>query len=211
MDKVICIGKNYLEHAKELRKMIGDTVPDKPVIFFKPPSTIQQTSQKGVIKAELPRSLGQIHHECEIVLRISRDAFKISPKEAADCVDAVTLGLDMTARDLQAQLKKNGHPWEMGKCFKDATLLGPWIALEKFKAYLSTEFSFSLNGHVKQKGLATKMTMNPYECLSYASEYFEIKKGDILFTGTPEGVGPIQPGDQGTLSWEDHLSFDVLW
>ena len=127
MDKVICIGKNYLEHAKELNKLIGDSIPDKPVIFFKPPSTIQQTNQNGLVQAELPTNRGIAHHELEIVLKINKDCYKITPKEAEGCFDAVTLGLDMTLRDKQAELKKNGHPWELGKTFKDATLLGPWI------------------------------------------------------------------------------------
>lgn len=211
MDKVICIGKNYLEHAKELNKMIGDSVPEKPVIFFKPPSTLQQTNQNGTLFAQLPLNRGQTHHECEIVLRINKDCFQVSAEEAKSCVDAVTLGLDMTLRDLQAQLKKSGHPWEMAKSFKDSILLGPWIPLDEFRDYLSTEFSFSVNSNIKQKSVGTKMTLNPYECLAYASEYFEIKKGDILFTGTPEGVGPILKGYKGTLSWNDKLTFHVQW
>lgn len=210
-DKVICIGKNYLEHAKELSKMIGDSIPDKPVIFFKPPSVIQQTGLGGNIKATLPMDRGQTHHECEIALRIAKDCHKISSKEAEGYFDAVTLGLDMTLRDLQAQLKKNGHPWEMAKSFKDSILLGPWIPIENFKDFAKNEFSFAINGSTKQKGVATKMTLNPFECLAYASEFFEIKKGDVLFTGTPEGVGPVQLGDKGTLTWGNHLNYTVQW
>lgn len=211
MDKVICIGKNYLEHAKELNKLIGDSIPDKPVVFFKPPSVINQTTNGGTIKAVLPENHGQTHHECEIALRITKDCYKITPQEAVDCFDAITLGLDMTMRDLQATLKKNGHPWEMAKSFKDSILLGPWIEMKKFQDFLNTEFLFSINGKAKQKGLGTNMSLNPYECLSYASEYFEIKKGDILFTGTPEGVGPVEKGDLGVLSWGSHLNFQVQW
>ncbi|MES2769503.1 MAG: fumarylacetoacetate hydrolase family protein [Bdellovibrionota bacterium] len=211
MDKIICIGKNYLEHAKELNKMIGDSIPDKPVIFFKPPSVIQQTAHDGIIKATLPQGHGQTHHECEIALRITKDCHRISPKEAESYFDAVTLGLDMTLRDLQAHLKKSGHPWEMAKSFKDSILLGPWIELNDFKDFLNTEFSFSINGEVKQKSFGKKMTLNPYECLSYASEYFEIKKGDILFTGTPEGVGAVQRGDLGSLEWGSHLKSQIQW
>lgn len=211
MDKVICIGKNYLEHAKELSKMIGDSIPEKPVIFFKPPSTLKQTSQNGTLLAQLPENRGQTHHECEIALRITKDCYKITVEEAKSCFDAVTLGLDMTLRDLQANLKKNGHPWEMAKSFKDSILLGPWISMDNFKGFLETEFSFSVNGSIRQKSIGQKMTLNPYECLAYASEYFEIKKSDILFTGTPEGVGPVNQGDKGTLSWGKNLEFHVQW
>ena len=211
MDKVICIGKNYLEHAKELSKMIGDSIPEKPVIFFKPPSTLKQTSQNGTILAQLPDNRGQTHHECEIALRITKDCYKITVEEAKSCFDAVTLGLDMTLRDLQANLKKNGHPWEMAKSFKDSILLGPWISMDNFKGFLETEFSFSVNGSIRQKSIGQKMTLNPYECLAYASEYFEIKKGDILFTGTPEGVGPVNKGDKCTIKWGKHLEFNIQW
>lgn len=211
MDKVICIGKNYLDHAKELNKMIGDSIPDKPVIFFKPPSVVRQTAFGGKIPASLIDERGEIHHECEIALRVNIDCYKISPMEAVHCFDAVTLGLDMTLRDLQADLKKNGHPWEMAKSFKNSILLGPWIDVHSFKDFMDTEFSFAINGSVKQKSVGTKMRMTPYECLSYASEYFEIKKGDILFTGTPAGVGPVKKGDIGTLNWGKHLDFSVLW
>ena len=107
MDKVICIGKNYLDHAKEMSKMTGDKIPEKPVIFFKPPSTINQASKNGeTVTASLPLNRGQAHHECEIVLRISKDCYQISIDEAKNYFDAVTLGLDMTLRDAQLELKK---------------------------------------------------------------------------------------------------------
>ena len=116
MDKVICIGKNYLEHAQEL----GDAVPEKPVIFFKPPSCVVQADVEGqTLEVLLPADRGSVHHECEIVCRIGLNGQ----------IDAVTLGLDMTLRDLQATLKKNGHPWEISKVFSGSALLGPWIPL----------------------------------------------------------------------------------
>lgn len=212
MDKVICIGKNYLDHAKEMSKFGDGYIPEKPVIFFKPPSTLKQASETGsTLKVAHPLEHGEAHHECEIVLRVNKDCYKITPKDALNCFDAVTLGLDMTLRDLQAQQKKNGQPWEIAKSFKNSALIGPWIYLEGFKNYLTEEFSFSLNGNVKQTGLGSKMRMNPYECLAYVSEYFEIKKGDILFTGTPEGVGPVKSGDKGQLSWGKHMDVRVQW
>jgi acylpyruvate hydrolase len=134
MDKIICIGKNYLEHAKEMSKYGDDYIPEKPVIFFKPPSTLHQASETGsTLKATHPQNHGQVHHECEIVLRVNRDCYKITPKDAIHYFDAVTLGLDMTLRDLQGELKKNGQPWERAKSFKDSSLIGPWIYLENFK------------------------------------------------------------------------------
>lgn len=212
MDKVICIGKNYLEHAKELNELIGDQIPDKPVIFFKPPSVIRIASKNSeTVKATLPENVGEVHHEIEIVLRVSKDCYKISPKEALNCFDAVTLGLDMTLRDVQAQLKKNGHPWEMGKVFKDSIVLGPWIDVLEFENYVASEFELKINSEVKQKSLGSQMSLSPAECLSYASQHFEIKKDDLLFTGTPKGVGPVKKGDIATLSWGNRLNFSVEW
>lgn len=198
MDKIICIGKNYLDHAKEL----GDVVPEMPVLFLKPPSVSRSLAKKGdSIEVELPVSRGSIHHECEIVVRLN----------AAKEIDAVTLGLDLTLRDLQAQLKKNGHPWEISKVFNGSAIIGPWIPLAQFTDYLNQEFSFSINGQIRQKGKGADMRLLPLECLRYAHEYFPINAGDVIFTGTPAGVGPVQPGEVSELRWNSELLFTVKW
>jgi 2-keto-4-pentenoate hydratase/2-oxohepta-3-ene-1,7-dioic acid hydratase in catechol pathway len=198
MDKIVCIGKNYLDHAKEL----GDAVPEMPVLFLKPPGVSKQVAAIGdSIPVTLPTGRGSIHHECEIVVRLN----------AAKEIDAVTLGLDLTLRDLQAQLKKNGHPWEVSKVFDGSAIIGPWIPLAKFQDYLNQEFSFSIDGKIRQKGKGSEMRLLPLECLRYASEYFPLYEGDVIFTGTPAGVGPIQAGETSELRWNSELLFTVQW
>lgn len=198
MDKIICVGKNYLEHAKEL----GDSIPEMPVLFLKPPSAHVQATGKGeTLRVKLPSGRGEIHHECEIVGRLGEKGR----------IDAVTLGLDMTLREVQASLKKGGHPWEVSKVFEGSALLGPWIPVGQFEGYLDTEFSFSVGGKTRQKGLGREMRVSPERCIAYAAGFFPILPGDLLFTGTPAGVGPVRPGDLGELRWGSELTFRVQW
>lgn len=189
MEKMICLGKNYLDHAQEL----GDAVPEKPVLFIKPASCLRQATQEGqFIEVSLPRGRGSVHFETEIVARI----------RANGSIDAVTLGLDLTLRDVQQELKRNGHPWEIAKVFPGAAILGPWIPLHDLdEDYMASEFVFSLDGTVKQTGKGTMMRMSPKEGLAYAQQVFPVIDGDALFTGTPAGVGPIQSGQVGKLTW----------
>ncbi len=198
MDKLICVGKNYLEHAKEL----GDAVPEKPVLFLKPPSTLISINSSASVS--LPRNRGQIHPECEIVCRI-----RIGSQGPE--IDAVTLGLDLTLRDVQSQLKKNGHPWEISKVFAGAAVIGPWISVADFPDYLEKEFSFSVDGELRQKARGQMMRALPIDCLRAATDSFPVCDGDLLFTGTPAGVGPVTPGQASSLQWEKKLDFKVHW
>lgn len=195
MDKVICIGKNYLDHAKEL----GDAVPEKPVLFLKPPSTILQT-QDDPIKPELPRSRGEVHHECEIVVRIN----------SYGEITHVTMGLDMTLRALQSQLKKAGHPWEISKTFKHSVILCKWIPIADFKNYLDEPFEFYVDGELRQKSCGNKMRLLPKDCILYAAEFFPLREGDIVMTGTPEGVGAVMPGQTSLIKWGP-LYQNLVW
>jgi 2-keto-4-pentenoate hydratase/2-oxohepta-3-ene-1,7-dioic acid hydratase in catechol pathway len=196
MDKIICIGKNYIEHAREL----GDAVPSSPVLFLKPPSTAVYCKQSGdVVSINLPQGRGIIHPECEIVLRMNSE----------EVFDAVTLGLDMTLRDIQTDLKKKGHPWEVAKVFQHATVIGPWIDLSNFKEYLDTPFSFSVDGKTHQTGLGREMRFSPTECFTHIQKHFPICPGDCLFTGTPAGVTAVSPGQSAELKWGHRLSFQV--
>ena len=207
MDKIICIGKNYLEHAKEL----GDTVPKKPVIFLKPPSVLLQAKNWGdSIQAQFPINKGDVHHECEIILRVRQDGYQLDLSKAEQAIDAVSIGLDMTLRTLQNTLKKNSHPWTTAKVFKDAAIIGPWIPLNEFKNYLEVEFSLTINKELRQCGQAIDMMMKPNELLVYISEYFPLCKGDIIFTGTPAGVAAIKPGDIAKLHW-NAFQYQVIW
>lgn len=196
MDKLICLGKNYLKHAKEL----GDSVPEKPVLFLKPPSVLIQVQKAGnLLETPLLRSRGIVHHESEIILRLN------ARKE----IEAVSLGLDLTLRDEQVRLKNLGHPWEVSKVFAGSAILGPWISISEFGNYMDTEFKLSVNGSVKQASFGNKMRLLPKDCVPYIEEYFPVCDQDVIFTGTPEGVGPLQAGDLVEMTWDKKVLYRV--
>ncbi len=204
MDKIICLGKNYLDHAEEM----GDFVPEKPVLFLKPPSVASTVKEKGdIIEIAFPWERGEIHHECEIVLLLNQE------KE----IEGVTLGLDMTLREEQSRLKKKGHPWEVSKVFKNSAIIGPWLKVAELPVYfhqyagnyLEAEFTFQLDQVVLQVGKGKDMRLSPKECLKYAAEYFPLCEGDVVFTGTPRGVGPVQPGQLVEMKWANQILYRI--
>ena len=197
MDKIICIGKNYPAHAAEL----GDVQPEQPVLFFKPPSCLRELGAYKPLDAieTLQIPSGDIHHELEIVFRLeyadsSKSTFKFS---------AFTLGLDLTRRDLQSNLKKGGHPWEIAKVFKDSAVIAPWLDGREWPTYSHQPFQLLINGKPKQVGKAPDMLWPPEACIALAAQYFPVLSGDLLFTGTPVGVGPLKSGDLLELRWGD--------
>jgi acylpyruvate hydrolase len=207
IDKIICVGKNYHEHAKEL----GDAIPEKPVIFLKPASTLLQANNwDETIIAHYPQHRGELHHEIEIVLQLTEDAYQITPTDAEKLIGAVTIGLDMTLRTEQTKLKKQGHPWTIAKVFKDAAILGPWIAIEDFPYYLYQEFTLTIDEILRQHGYGREMNLSPRELISYISQYLPLSRGDIIFTGTPAGVGPVLPGQLVTVQWQQY-SLQIMW
>lgn len=207
MDKIVCVGKNYEEHAKEL----GDAVPEKPVLFLKPPSVLRVVEAWGqTITLRVPENRGELHYECEIVLKLKAGGENIPDSKAAGCVESVSLGLDMTLRTLQAQLKKLGHPWTTSKVFPDAAVVGPQIPIKEFANYLEQPFSFSLNGAIRQQGRGVEMILNPAEIISYVSSCFPLCAGDLIFTGTPAGVGEVKAGDVASIKWQEK-EFSVCW
>jgi 2-keto-4-pentenoate hydratase/2-oxohepta-3-ene-1,7-dioic acid hydratase in catechol pathway len=198
VDKIVCVGKNYKEHAKEL----GDAVPDMPVLFLKPSSILRAVaSNDDSTDISLPKNLGSVHYETEIVLRLSKGGFQLELKEAEKCIGAVTLGLDMTLRDLQATQKKGGHPWTTSKVFPDAAVVGPWVRVQEFPDYLSQRFALAIDDKVCQTGIGSEMSLSPAQCVAYISQFFPLCPGDLIFTGTPAGVGPVISGQKGQLSW----------
>jgi 2-keto-4-pentenoate hydratase/2-oxohepta-3-ene-1,7-dioic acid hydratase in catechol pathway len=192
-DKVICVGKNYLDHALEL----GDAVPGDPIFFFKPPSALVQSPGSPV---KLPINRGSVHFECEIVYRIGSSGFT-----------EVTLGLDLTLRDLQGKLKKQGHPWEAAKAFPQSAIISEWIKIEDFKDHLKVPFELLVNGELRQKSTGEQMRTAPSTLLEVASKWFDVLPGDLFFTGTPKGVGAVNDKDTLTLRWGDRLQFDVAF
>ena len=201
MNNLICIGKNYLDHAKEL----GDVIPTAPVIFLKPYSIlVAATNSKIPLKVTLPKNHGPVHFECELVFKLNADG---NPQ-------AFTLGLDLTLRDLQAELKKKGHPWELSKVFPNSAIIGPWQPLEStiesdIQNIMGTEFQFVLDGQLKQIAKGKEMRFSPSTCISFVQEHFPISEGDLLFTGTPSGVGPLLPGQKAELIWNGKRLYEV--
>ncbi|KTC75364.1 Ureidoglycolate lyase [Legionella birminghamensis] len=207
IDKIVCVGKNYLEHAKEL----GEALPEKPVLFLKPASVLKQASAWGEqIVADFPAEDTAVQPECEIVLRLACDAYRMNREDAVNAISDLSLGLDMTLRARQSALKKQGHPWTTAKVFKDAAILGPWIPYCQFPDYMETEFQLSLDGNLRQAAKGSDMMMQPEDLLVYISHFFPLKAGDIIFTGTPAGVTSISRNTRGELSWGKY-SYQVNW
>lgn len=187
MDKIICVGKNYLKHAQEL----GDAVPQEATYFLKPPSTLCAVENNGA-KVQLP-SRGEVHHEIELVFRIHKN------EEGQLTLSHFTFGVDLTIRDLQARLKKAGQPWEKAKVFANSAIVGPWQEVISLKETLDLPFTLAVNGEVRQKGLGKDMRWTPDFLINDLPKWFPVEDGDLLFTGTPEGVGPLKDGDTVNL------------
>lgn len=206
IDKIICVGKNYLLHAMEL----GDAVPEKPVLFLKPASILKQAKNwNEQLVLVLPQD-ADIQPECEIVLQVRNDGYKMNLEEAQNAISAVTIGLDMTLRSRQTELKKRGHPWTTAKVFVDAAVIGPWISYESFKNYMDVEFKLEIDGAFKQVAKGHDMMMHPIDLIMYISNFFPLKKGDIIYTGTPMGVTSILKQSKAGLYWGNY-NFSVIW
>ncbi|MEM3373553.1 MAG: fumarylacetoacetate hydrolase family protein [Candidatus Anstonellales archaeon] len=186
--KIACVGKNYLEHAKEL----GDAVPEKPVIFLKPSSSIIFSGEK-IVYPEFSKSL---HYETELVLLMGKTGKKISKKDALNYIAGYTVGLDMTLRDLQSEAKRLGHPWTISKCFDTSTVLGEFIPSFEIKNPNELELKLWVNGELKQNDNTSNMIYSVEEIVEYLSFYFTLEEGDLVFTGTPKGVGEVKAGDK---------------
>jgi acylpyruvate hydrolase len=208
MDKIICIGKNYLEHANEMK----EGVPEKPVLFLKPPSVLKTCSnwqEEYLLRWPHGANEGDIHYECELVFLIGLDGYCLSATEALASITKVTVGLDMTNRTLQRKAKDMGGPWEIGKVFPDAAVIGPWLSLNTLDIQ-ALQFEYRQNGELRQQGNSSQMRFNPVELLVYASQYFPLCAGDLLFTGTPAGVGTVKRGDIASLSLQKY-AYTVRW
>ena len=185
--KIICIGLNYSKHAIEL----GWPVPDEPVVFLKPDSSILKNNKPFF----LPGFSANIHYEVEVVIKISKLGKGISAKFAPRYFDEITLGIDMTARDLQTKLKAAGMPWELSKCFDGAAPLGHFIPVASVKDMANIDFRLEINNKVVQKSNTFDMIFGFNEIVEYVSKFFTLKTGDLIFTGTPPGVGKLHKND----------------
>jgi acylpyruvate hydrolase len=186
--KIVCIGRNYAEHAKEL----GNEVPEKPVVFLKPASALIHSREKII----LPTFSKDMHHEVELVLLIGKTVKDANKTEADGAIIGYGVGLDMTLRDIQNELKKKGHPWTIAKCFDTSAVVSDFVLKSDCKLTLDEEISLSVNGQIRQKEKLNKMLFKPAEIVEYISSLMTLEEGDLIFTGTPAGVGKVEVGDR---------------
>lgn len=185
--KIICIGRNYTKHIEELQ----NEKPTEPVIFLKPDTAILPKNFPFFI----PDFSSDIHHEIEVLVKINRVGKHIDPKFAHKYYDEIGLGIDFTARDVQAKLKDQGLPWEKAKAFDGSAIIGDFLPKSEFKSLENLTFELTNNGETAQTGDTSHMLWKIDELISYVSQYFTLKIGDIIFTGTPEGVARVRPDD----------------
>jgi len=201
--KIICIGRNYSEHAKEL----NNAVPAEPVFFIKPDTALLIRNRPFYY----PEFTHDLHYECELVFRICKVGRHISPKFAHTYYDALALGIDFTARDLQQQAKEKGLPWEKAKAFDFSAPVSSFVPVSDFPDLSNLNFSLTLNGTTVQQGNSRDMIFPVDTLIAYVSRFITLRTGDYLFTGTPAGVGPVKIGDrlEAFLEGKKMLGFDI--
>jgi 2-keto-4-pentenoate hydratase/2-oxohepta-3-ene-1,7-dioic acid hydratase in catechol pathway len=201
--KIFCIGRNYADHAKEM----ASEIPDEPVIFMKPKSALVQNHTPFYY----PEFTNELHYECELVVRISKNGKYISEKHAANYYNAVSVGIDFTARDIQLQLKEKGLPWEKAKSFDNSAAVGNFVEITPAMNKKNINFSLAKNKEVVQKGNSKDMVFSIDTVISNISNYFSLNIGDLIFTGTPAGVGECMVGDelQGYLENDCLLTLEI--
>ena len=196
--KIVCVGRNYAAHAQEL----GNEVPTSPMLFMKPVSSVVSIHH-DIVRPDAEQ-LGETHYEAELCIQLSADLSKATTEQAKQAIGGVTLGLDLTLRELQSKLKDKGHPWERAKCFDGACVLADWIAPQAFGDFKNVEYQFYINNEIKQNGASALMLFPVYELLVDISHAFSLQAGDVIMTGTPSGVGILQAGDALTLKLGAH-------
>ncbi|MCF8222025.1 MAG: fumarylacetoacetate hydrolase family protein [Bacteroidales bacterium] len=200
--KIICIGLNYIDHAREMNRPL----PKEPVVFLKADSALVKNNKPFFI----PAFSENIHYELEIVLRISRLGKAIAEKYAHRYFDSITLGLDMTARDMQSALSSAGMPWDISKSFDGSAPIGEFVPVEEAGDLNNISFRLERNGSTVQEGNTSGLIFDFNAVISYVSKYFTLKTGDLIFTGTPAGVGPVQRNDRLTAYMGTKKLIDLL-
>ena len=201
--KILCIGRNYAEHIAELK----NEMPDEPVIFSKPDTALLRQNAAFYH----PDFSQDIHHEVELILRISKEGKNIQPKFAANYFDGIGLGIDFTARDLQSKAKAKGLPWTLAKEFNGSAPVSEFKPITDFADLNNINFSLNINGALRQKGNSELMLHKFGDIIAFISKFITLKKGDIIFTGTPAGVGPVKIGDrlEGFIEQEKMFDFEI--
>lgn len=201
--KIICIGRNYAEHAKELK----NDIPTEPVFFMKPDTALLKDGEPFYY----PEFTKDLHHEIEIVLKINKVGKHIEEQFAHKYYEEIGLGIDFTARDLQAKAKEKGLPWEKAKAFDGSAPLGKFMHKTQFADLSAIGFELQVNGESRQRGNTADLLFSFDKIIAYVSRFVTLKVGDLIYTGTPEGVGPVKIGDklQGYINGEPMLEFEV--
>ena len=201
--KIICVGRNYVDHAKEL----GNAIPDRAVLFIKPPSSLISL-EDGI---SWNPAWGNCHHECELSLRIDRQLkAENDPQKALQAIGAVTLGLDLTLRELQDDLKKKGQPWERSKAFDGSCVLSDWVDVSEVKDWSSVQYTLEVNDQLRQTGNSSLMIFDIASLLVDISQFFTLEVGDVIMTGTPAGVAALHAGDDLKMTLKGQ-SQDFVW
>ncbi|WP_316734467.1 fumarylacetoacetate hydrolase family protein [Pedobacter aquatilis] len=201
--KIIAIGRNYAEHAKEL----NNPVPTTPVIFLKPDTALLKDNKPFYH----PEFSNDVHYELEVVLKVCKEGKHIAEKFASNYYDEIGLGIDFTARDIQSKHKEKGLPWELAKAFDNSAPVSNFLPKTDFEDMYNLNFELQLNGETKQKGYTKDLLFSFEKIISFVSQYITLKKGDLIFTGTPEGVGKVNKGDklEAWLEGKQLLNFEV--
>ncbi len=200
--KIICIGRNYLAHVKEL----DNALPTEPMFFMKPETALLPAGEPF----PYPDFSKEIHYETELVLRICKQGKSIDEKQASEHYDAITVGIDFTARDLQSRCKAKGHPWEIAKAFDYSAPIGKFKKISELKSIEDIAFGMKLNGEWVQQGYSRDMIFNFDRIVSHVSRFVTLEEGDCIFTGTPQGVGEVHVGDVLELFLEDEPMFKFV-
>ncbi|MGQ1891415.1 fumarylacetoacetate hydrolase family protein [Thermophagus sp. OGC60D27] len=200
--KILCIGRNYADHAREL----SNPVPAEPVVFLKPDSALLRNNDPFFI----PDFAKAFHHEVEIVVRINRLGKNIEEQFAHRYYDEIGLGIDFTARDLQEKLRQKGLPWEKSKAFDNSAVISKFVHKDRYVDLNNLNFHLEVNDEVRQKGNTSDMLFSIDRIIANVSKYFMLKIGDLIYTGTPAGVGPVKTGDRLKGFIEDDLFFDFM-
>ena len=196
--KVVCVGRNYAAHAAEL----GNEVPSSPILFMKPASSV--VSIRSDVVRPNPEIFGETHYEAELCIQLSSDLSMATIEQAKQAIGGVTLGLDLTLRDLQSTLKDKGHPWERAKCFDGACVLADWVDPQVFGNLQNVSYQLTINDKLTQDGDSALMLFPVYELLVNISHAFSLQAGDVIMTGTPSGVGILHAGDELKLTLGAH-------
>lgn len=201
--KIIAIGRNYAEHAKEL----NNPVPTTPVIFLKPDTAVLKDNKPFY----LPDFSDDVHYELEVVLKICKEGKHIAEKFASNYYDEIGLGIDFTARDIQSKHKEKGLPWELAKAFDNSAPISTFSPKSDFEDLYNLNFELKVNGETRQNGYTKDLLFSFEKIISFVSQYITLKKGDLIFTGTPQGVGKTNKGDklEAWLEGKQLLNFDV--